>query len=395
MSLAEKRILVTGATGFIGGRLVERLVLQHGARVSALVHNFTHASRLARFPIPMRAGDVTDQEAVARAAEGCDAIIHCAVTFSGGAANVRKVIVEGARNVAAAARRAGVKQVVHLSTFSVYGRTPPGPLTEAMRPAPGRDAYAAGKLEAETVMGGLAGEGVRVVILQPTIVYGPFSFWSLHPARQLRLGDVVLPHGGAGLCNAVYVDDVARVIETALQGEVSSSTPYLISGAAPVTWWDYYSAYVRTFPGARLISMSAPAIRARSAARRFAQQLVGHFSHERRASVGGVLDRHPALRAKYNRMMGRPPPAAASAVVRTDGGGRAPSLRNRPAIFPDRAHLPLFLSRTNVLCARARAELAYVPIFSLDKGMEITYEWLKWMGLISPDAAVESAAGDS
>src|SRR5439155_24367624 len=82
-SLQGKRVLVTGATGFIGGRLIERLILEQGAEVVALVHQFRNASRLARFPLSMVGGDVTEAAVVKKAAEGCDAIVHCAVTFVG------------------------------------------------------------------------------------------------------------------------------------------------------------------------------------------------------------------------------------------------------------------------------------------------------------------------
>src|SRR5437899_10163551 len=78
MSLQGKKVLVTGGTGFIGGRLVERLVLEWGAQVRVLVRNFAHAVRVARFPIEMVPGDTTDANAMKSAAKGCDAIFHCA-----------------------------------------------------------------------------------------------------------------------------------------------------------------------------------------------------------------------------------------------------------------------------------------------------------------------------
>ena len=56
--LTNATVLVTGATGFIGGRLAERLVVEHGARVRALVRNFGRAARLARFPIELVQGDL-------------------------------------------------------------------------------------------------------------------------------------------------------------------------------------------------------------------------------------------------------------------------------------------------------------------------------------------------
>ena len=72
MSLFGRKVLVTGGTGFIGGRLVEKLILEHQAAVRVLVRDFRHAVRIARFPVEMIGGDVTDARALGRAMDGCD-----------------------------------------------------------------------------------------------------------------------------------------------------------------------------------------------------------------------------------------------------------------------------------------------------------------------------------
>ena len=81
LDLSGKRVLVTGGTGFIGGRLIERLVVDYKADVRALVRNFARASRIARFPIQMVHGDVINPSDVNQAADGCEFIFHC-VCFS-------------------------------------------------------------------------------------------------------------------------------------------------------------------------------------------------------------------------------------------------------------------------------------------------------------------------
>jgi nucleoside-diphosphate-sugar epimerase len=130
MSLVGRHILVTGATGFIGGRLVETLCKQHGCRVRALVHNFTNAPRLARFPVEMVPGDVSDEGTVTKAAQGCDIIVHAAMGTSRNAMARRQATVQGTESVLRAGLTAGVSRVVHLSTISVYGMIPNGDLTE-------------------------------------------------------------------------------------------------------------------------------------------------------------------------------------------------------------------------------------------------------------------------
>src|SRR3954470_21231111 len=129
--LTNATVLVTGATGFIGGRLAERLIVEHGARVRALVRTFGRAARLARFPIELAQGDLTDAASVDRAVAGCDYVFHCAYGSDGQDDSRRVVNAQGTRNVLEAALKHHVKRVVHTSTVTVYGNTPDGPLDES------------------------------------------------------------------------------------------------------------------------------------------------------------------------------------------------------------------------------------------------------------------------
>jgi nucleoside-diphosphate-sugar epimerase len=120
MDLSGKRVLVTGGTGFIGSRLVERLILECNAAVRVLIHNFVHAARIARFPIEWVQGDLTDRSEVERAVDGCEVIVHCGYGNRGSGEARRQVTVHGTENVLEVAARARVKRVIHLSTVAVY-----------------------------------------------------------------------------------------------------------------------------------------------------------------------------------------------------------------------------------------------------------------------------------
>ncbi len=119
---AYRRVLVTGASGFIGCRVAEILRLGEQCEVRAVVHNPGNASRLARLDVEMVQADLASPGDARRLVEGCDAIIHCAIgTDWGEPRKIFKVTVDGTRRLAQAAMQAGIGRFVHLSTMSVYG----------------------------------------------------------------------------------------------------------------------------------------------------------------------------------------------------------------------------------------------------------------------------------
>jgi len=387
-SLRGKKILVTGATGFIGSRVVERLVLEQGADVVALVHKFQNASRLARFPVKMIAGDVADAGCVADAARGCDAIVHCAVSFSGSAEDNRRVTVEGARSVCEAAAAEGAR-LVHFSTFSVYGDTLPGSLNEEAAKSPGTDAYGASKLEAEQMVLEYHGRGLSAVIFQPTVVYGPWSFWSRYAAQLVAQGVVALPDGGEGLCNAVYVDDVADAVFLSLQRDVTTPGPFLISGHAPLKWRDFFLAHaanniegsVELATAEELASLAPNDVSTPLSLRSV-------LSVDFRYHLKGLVLATPGFKHAYRSLpLARKANQALRAILRAKHGEPAPddgqgvSEEPRcPRVLPDPAHLPLLRSRTEVAIDSAKRHLGYSPKFPLAQGGSLTRQWLDWGG---------------
>lgn len=256
--MSGRRILVTGASGFIGGRVVEKLVRERGEQVRALVRDVAGAVRIARFPVELVRGDVTDPASVRAAASGCHAIIHCAHGNRGSATERRVVNVEGTRNVLDAAVAAQVDRTVHLSTVMVYGLTPERVLTEA---APRRrlgEPYADSKLEAEEVaLGYRANTGLPLVIIQPTAVYGPFApSWTTRVIERLRAGIVPLIDGGTGICNVVFIDDLAEAVLLASEREEAIGEEFLVSGQA-VSYRALFGRYSEMLGGGRTTSISA------------------------------------------------------------------------------------------------------------------------------------------
>jgi nucleoside-diphosphate-sugar epimerase len=384
MNFAGRKVLITGATGFIGARLVEVLAQRHRCQVRALVHHFAHASRIARFPIEMIRADIADFDAVARAAAGCDLIIHAAHGSSGDAAAQQAGTVRGTEAVMQAALRNNAERVVHFSSISVYGLTGDGPLRESSRRRWLPDAYSRNKAAAEDVaLSYHRRHGLPVAVIQPTVVYGPYGgTWTVMPLQTLHYHQLVIPDGGAGLCNAVYVDDVVQAALLAAVRPEAVGETHLVSADEPVSWRAFYRAYERMLGTARLIEMTYRDFRrayrwrpwkrvVRDVARLvqhpgFVARVEGRWLLRTACSVGRAVV--PAATRRW----------VLSHYVPGRDGKAAPE---RELALPDPWRYLWQQSRTHVQIDKARACLGYAPAFSLEHGMALTHAWASWANL--------------
>ena len=149
--LAGKKVLVTGATGFIGGRLVEKLLLEEGAEVRVLVRNFGSAVWLSRLDVAMMSGDITEPATLVEAVAGCNVVVHCAAALGGEADVMARVNVTGTANLLAAAEAAGVARFVHVSTLAVHGQDIPDGTNETTPYRPVTE-YGRTKLQADQLV---------------------------------------------------------------------------------------------------------------------------------------------------------------------------------------------------------------------------------------------------
>jgi predicted dehydrogenase/nucleoside-diphosphate-sugar epimerase len=247
------RLAVTGATGFIGGRLVERLALGSSASVEAVVRSYGY-SRLARLSVlpqerlRFRQADLTDPSSdLAAMLEGCDVVFHCAYGNHGDVAERWRATVEGTRGVARACAAAGVRRLVHFSTVAVYAAVDGENFDETapyIEPDPVDLEYDQAKLAAERVLAEAPPE-FDVVVLQPTVVYGPWGgTWTTRALERLPSDGGALPTASepAGICNAVYVDDVVSAAMRAATVSEAGGGRFLVSGA-PTTWGAFYDAF--------------------------------------------------------------------------------------------------------------------------------------------------------
>jgi 2-alkyl-3-oxoalkanoate reductase len=233
-------ILVTGATGFIGGAIARRLKSKN-RKVRALVRKSSDTAALAAAGIELHYGDITDAISVFTAVEGADAIIHCAALASdwGTWETFTQINIDGARNVFDAALRANVKRIIHFSTSDVFGIFSDGrviddsfPLKKTGYPYPDT------KIEAEKIAFEYARErGLPIVVFRPTWVYGPGDRTLfpeiIHAMRTRQMVYVGSPQNTLSLC---YIENLVDAVCIALKRDKAVGHGYLVCDGAEISW---------------------------------------------------------------------------------------------------------------------------------------------------------------
>ena len=346
-----RKVLVTGAGGFIGGRAVEILHATGRWRVVGGLRRWSSGARIGRFPVDLTLCDVTSPASVRSAMNGVSHVVHCAV---GG----RDVTVEGTRNVLEAARTAGVQRLVHVSTIDVYGGED-GEMRETQPLRRTGALYGDTKIEAEEACQAAAA-GLNISIIRPTIVYGPFSnLWTVEFAERLQRRPWTLPRERAsGVCNAVYVDDVVQGILLGLDHPAAVGQAFNINGAEAPTWFEYFTALNQ--------HMGLPPIEAESSTRAFLHAWV---TKPIRDGAKFALRRFkPQITALYQRSA-----LAKKAMKRTEAMLRAAPTPGEFRLYGRSATYPI---------TKAQQLLGYRPRFPLDEGLRLSAAWLRHHGYI-------------
>lgn len=235
-----QRVLVTGASGFIG-RHVTSALLQRGVEVVALMRT----ARATSEPSGMRVhlGDLTAPDTIRGAADGCDTIVHLAGLshrMEAGAAPTDDlydaVNVVGARAILDEARRARVSRLVFMSSTSAAARQSEVPLRESLPPQP-QDAYGRSKLRAEALIreAGRRGE-LWTVALRPPMVYGPGNHANLPRLMRLVHAGVPLPLGSVRNARSIlYVGNLLSALAKVIERQPGSGDVYYLADAAPLS----------------------------------------------------------------------------------------------------------------------------------------------------------------
>lgn len=243
----QGRVLITGASGFVGGRLREALVEQ-GADVVALRRKGSPPAEAGRSV----EGDYADVEGLRKmiAEERPDYVLHLAgVTKGRTYDDFRRGNVAPTENLIEALKRAHpeVKRFVHVSSLAAYGpATRDRPVVESDQRTP-IEFYGKSKLEAEEAVEAQAGE-VPWTIIRPAAVFGPRDVDFLNLFRSAKKGWNVYFGNRDRLMSIIYADDCVRGILEAAVHEGTAGRGYFLADPTPVTWEQVQSEIVNAVP---------------------------------------------------------------------------------------------------------------------------------------------------
>lgn len=253
-------VLVTGASGFIGGRLAERLV-ETGHAVRVLVRDAGRLSRSLAGRCDVVVGDLGDPAALERAVRGAGVVYHCAANVGTWDTwdSYYKVNVLGVRNLldAIADGRPQLPRLVHLSTVDVYG-FPAQPCSEEAATGGGGFGYGESKLRGESLVREFCdGAGIPYTIIRPANVIGPGSQFIARIGDELKSGLMLKVDGGRSNAGLVYIDNLVDLIIWAAHADVAVGRCYNVRDPYDVSWAQFIERF-RTAINGKGIVVSMP-----------------------------------------------------------------------------------------------------------------------------------------
>ena len=235
-----KKVLITGANGFIGNTLMRYYKAKKVSVVGVdLVGNGDDIIE----------GDIANPETISHLLESCDVIVHTAALVSNSIADrdMWRVNVLATRNLIAAAEKYKIRRFVQLSSIVANGNTAEGELDEDHPVHADGGSYVLTKLASEhTVLAAQAKSSLELVIIRPGDVYGPGSRpWIILPLEAINSGAFLLPAKGEGFFRPIYIDDLVRGIALAVSTKEANGEIFNLSCEGYMTTKEFFSHHYR------------------------------------------------------------------------------------------------------------------------------------------------------
>ena len=214
------RLLVTGGTGFLGGRLIGRLA-EGGHQVFALTRTASSHERLTVMGATPVSGDLEGRQPLSL--PGVDAVVHAAARFrfAGPCAPYFRTNVDGTAALIKAAEAAGARTFIYVSAAGVVMDDRGSPMRDADESAPTHpdsfSAYLASKAQAEAAVLAANKPGFRTIALRPPGIWGPGDMWSRELPGAIASGQFAFIDRGDYAYATCHVDNVVEAIECALE----------------------------------------------------------------------------------------------------------------------------------------------------------------------------------
>jgi uncharacterized protein YbjT (DUF2867 family) len=235
-------ILVTGGTGFVGPKVVHALRARE-LPVRALARHPEHEETLRAWGVDVVQGDMTDAESLRRAAEGADTVLHLVAIRQGRPEQFERIMIEGTRNLLAAAQEAGARRFILMSALGTTEQT------KDLVPY-----WHAKWIEEQDVKA----SGLDHVIFRPSFIFG--SDGGILPTfAKLARRTPVTPITGSGKqrIQPIWVDDVAEFFAKAVDLDAATNRTWELGGPEAVTWDELWQRLKRVL-GLRRPSVHMP-----------------------------------------------------------------------------------------------------------------------------------------
>jgi nucleoside-diphosphate-sugar epimerase/predicted dehydrogenase len=258
------RVLVTGASGFLGSRLVE-LLIQQGYSVRSLVRKLSNIEKLRKLNTEIFFGDVADADSLKLAFEGVDYVIHTAADTAGKEEEGRLSTIQGTKNIVDLCEEFKIKKLVYISSCNVYGvadykkgQTVTEESSLERFPLK-RGFYSLAKLEAEEVVRKAMGNGnTSIVCLRPGTILGPGGE-IFTPMMGFHLGEKLFAIIGPGkfVLPFVYIDNLLEAILASMKSSVANGKLYNVVDQDRLTKREYTDLLLkRLYPEAHYLYVS-------------------------------------------------------------------------------------------------------------------------------------------
>jgi len=253
------RVMVTGASGFLGSHIAEQLA-KEGHEVRVLVRNSSNRRFLADFPHEEAIGDVTDPASLPSALQEVDVVVHAAgLVKARSAAEFYAVNAQGTANLLAAVDQAAphLRRFVYVSSLAAHGPSDDGQPRPPDSPPYPITVYGRSKLRGEELVQAW-GRSDQAVIIRLPVVYGPRDPQLLPFFRLARWRIAPLLMGGRNCISIIYVEDAARAIAQAASAEADMSRKIYCTDDGNVYSWRDLLAAVEEAVGRRALRLSSP-----------------------------------------------------------------------------------------------------------------------------------------